>query len=74
MHVILDCIESHDLLHVERLRQITRLKRGVQHARVTKHHLWGRAARDEELLLLRLRLQMRRWHRDSRLLLRGLLA
>ena len=52
MHVVLDRIESHDLLHVERLGQIIRLKRCVQHARVTEHHLWCRAARDEKLLLL----------------------
>ena len=70
MHVILDRVEGHDLLHVKWLRQIAWLHWSVKHARIAEHHLWGCASWDEELLLL-LPLKMWRGHID-RLLLRGL--
>lgn len=70
MHVILDRVESHDLLHVEWLGQVARLEPTVMHVRVAKHHLGCRAAWDEELLLL---LCMMVWRRHCNgLLLRGL--
>ena len=70
MHVILDRVEGHDLLHVKWLRQITRLHGSVKHACIAEHHLWGCASWYEELLLL-LPLEMWRGHSD-RLLLWGL--
>ena len=72
MHVVLDRVEGHDLLHVEGLRHITGLERRVHHARITEHHLWGGATRDKVLWLLLLLIVWRGHRRDRCLLLRRL--
>ena len=62
MHVILNSIKCHCLLQIKRLRNIAWLDRSIQHGSIAEHHLWGSAARDEELLLLGLVLWSRHGH------------